>query len=678
MLSKNYLKSILKVSLYIFLLLLLFMIFEMVSIQSKYINKTLISFEINNIRNPPMKRIARKIDIFYGKILLFASNNQKKHFEIDKQYHDNLPNEKIINSIYDNFTKSNGKNKNNLNEWHRSHGNHSSNRFSDLKQINVSNINKLSLAWKFQFDKIEGDIQANPIYAKGKIYTPSSGRSVVAINAENGKKIWEYFTEGRPARRGLIYNESLNNQNKRIFFCDNKKLIALNANTGKVLINFGNKGIVRLKKYCQITPIIIKEKLIIATFEPALEVYDLNSGNLLWKYYLKENETGQSRHGGKRYDFSGGNPWGGISADLERGIVFITTGNAGSYLVGVNRPGKNKFSNSIVAIDIINKKKLWDFQEVEHDIWNLDIPAPPILTSIKKNTKKIDVVVAVTKLGNTIILDRLSGKPIFKFNKYKAPLSTIPGEKTATYQPKLDIPEPFAKQFFSMDDVTNISEESKNYVKEKIKKMDFGFFKPNRLNKKNVQFNFNGGAQWMGASVDNNFGIMYVTANNIPFETSIHRLKNKFQYYNYVSRSKILLDQDGYPGSKPPWGTLTSLNLNTGKIIWQIPFGEYSDLKKKGIPITGTKNMGGATGTAGNIIFATGTMDKKLRAFNSKNGKELWSYKLPFIGSGPPTTYLLNGDQYILVASTGSTTLKSTYPEKVSFGNWLYCFKLKK
>ena len=229
-----------------------------------------------------------------------------------------------------------------------------------------------------------------------------------------------------------------------------------------------------------------------------------------------------------------------------------------------------------------------------------------------------------------------------------------------------------------MNDVTNISEESKNYVKEKIKKMDFGFFKPNSLNKKNVQFNFNGGAQWMGASVDNNSGIMYVTANNIPFETSIHRLKNKFQYYNYVSRSKILLDQDGYPGSKPPWGTLTSLNLNTGKIIWQIPFGEYSDLKKKGIPITGTKNMGGATGTAGNIIFATGTMDKKLRAFNSKNGEELWSYKLPFIGSGPPTTYLLNGDQYILVASTGSTTLKLTYPEKVSFGNWLYCFKLKK
>ena len=104
--------------------------------------------------------------------------------------------------------------------------------------------------------------------------------------------------------------------------------------------------------------------------------------DLNWKYYLKEKI--HSRHGGKRYDYSGGNPWGGISADLDREIVFLTTGNPGVYLQGINRPGKNKYANSVIAIDIKNKKKLWDFQEIEHDIWNRDIPAPPILTRINK------------------------------------------------------------------------------------------------------------------------------------------------------------------------------------------------------------------------------------------------------------------------------------------------------
>ena len=125
------------------------------------------------------------------------------------------------------------------------------------------------------------------------------------------------------------------------------------------------------------------------------------------------------RSGGKRYDHSGGNPWGGFSLDKQRGIAFITTGNAGRYFNGVNRPGKNNYANSIIAIDL-KREKLWDFQEVRHDIWNLDIPAPPILGSITIGGKKVDVVIAVTKLGNTIVLDRISGKPIFDFHFKKS------------------------------------------------------------------------------------------------------------------------------------------------------------------------------------------------------------------------------------------------------------------
>ena len=166
--------------------------------------------------------------------------------------------------------------------------------------------------------------------------------------------------------------------------------------------------------------------MIITTSEPALEVYDLNNGKLNLKFIVMKKQ--EKRNVGKKYDYSGGNPWGGFSLDKVRGIAYVTTGNAGRYFNGVNRPGKNEYANSIVAIDIKNKKKLWNFQEVRHDIWNLDIPAPPILGSITRNNKKVDIVIALTKLGNTIILDRLSGEPIYDFLLKKAPGSTIPEE----------------------------------------------------------------------------------------------------------------------------------------------------------------------------------------------------------------------------------------------------------
>ncbi len=657
----------------LFSIILLFLIIDMTSISTKYINKSTISFEINNIRNPQLKKLARLIDNVYSKFYFFLSSNQKNNFSIDIQNYEELPDEIFIKGIDDNSTVSNFLDKNNFKNWHRSHGNHSSNRFSDLSNINLDNIDSLDLAWKYQFDEINGDIQSNPIFADNKIIMPSTGNTIIAVNPSNGKKLWEFDTDSKPARRGLIYN---NDDKPLVFFCSMKSLYSINAKTGKPNLNFGNEGSVKIKKNCSVAPVIIKDKLIIATFEPALEIYNIKNGELDWKYYLKEKIN--SRHGGKRYDYSGGNPWGGISADIKREIVFLTTGNPGVYLQGINRPGKNKYANSVIAIDINKKKKLWDFQEIEHDIWNRDIPAPPILTRIKKDNKNIDVVVAVTKLGNTIILDRLSGKPIFGFKKKKAPVSKIPGEKTATYQPNIEIPEPFAKQFFSKKDITNISNESSEYVSNKLKEMSYGFFVPSSLNKKTIIYNWMGGAEWMGASIDQNSGIMYVTANNIPYEVYLTKNKEKFLYYEYDSHFEVFKDQNGFPASKPPWGTLTALNLNNGKIIWQVPFGEFSDLSKKNINITGTPNFGGATGTAGNLIFATGTIDKKVRAFDSNNGKEVWNYDLPFVGSNPPTVYSYKNEQYILITSTGSVSLKRQFPKKVEFGNWLYSFKLKK
>ena len=244
-----------------------------------------------------------------------------------------------------------------------------------------------------------------------------------------------------------------------------------------------------------------------------------------------------------------------------------------------------------------------------------------------------------------------------------APISKIPGEKTCKYQPSLKLPEPFAKNIFKKEDVTNLSKSSEDYILSILENSNYGFFQTHELNKYTIEYNMQGGAQWTGASVNPYNNVMYVTANNIAWKVGVQTYNKKLRFKYTDKKAEPLRDLEGYPGTKPPWGTLTAINLNTGKIIWQVPLGYYESLKSKGI-ITGTENYGGATATAGGLVFATGTLDKLIRAFNSENGKELWSYKLPYIGSAPPTSYEANGEQYIIVPASGGISLKFLYPKR--------------
>ena len=664
---------IFKPLIYLIVFISIFSLYELIDIDTKYINKPNISIDVNNVRNPQIKKIVRFIDnnfsYYYFK---FSKTKQKEFFDQRQEEYINLPDVVKIKAPTKNFTVSNSLNFNNNENWTRSHGNQSSNKFSNLKQINLKNIDNLRLSWEFSF-KEKGVIPGNPLSYNGKIFLSSTNKSIIALNVSDGKKIWEYKTEGMAAPRGLILNKEKDKQ--YLYFCDQLNLISLDANNGNENQRFGKNGKIKLKKKCHVTPTIINDQIIIATFEPGVEVYDIKNGDLKWKLYLKKKEKKFFRYGGKRYDYSGGNVWGGISADMERGIVYISTGNAGRFYAGVNRPGKNNYSNSVVAVDINKRKILWDFQEVEHDIWNYDIASPPILTSIKKENKKIDVVVVPTKFGNTLVLDRLSGKNMFDYDLVKVPLSKIPGEKNSFYQKKMDLPESFSKKYFKKEHISNLFPETEEYIKQVTDNATFGFFIPSSLDKKNIIYK--GGAQWMGASVNNDNGIMYVTSNNIPAFIWLEKGEDEKAYYSYESHFKVIKDQYGYPGSKPPWGSISAINLNNGKLIWTKPFGEYEELTKKNIPITGTINYGGATGTKGNLIFATGTLDKKIRAFNSKTGDEVWNYKMKYTGSSPPTIFEYEGKQYVLVVATGSNSINDQFPDNHEFGNKIYAFSLK-
>ena len=672
----NAIRSIIVLLLTAIILLTLLVLFDLANYDSSYVNRNSLTFSINNLNSKKAKKLFRYYNNFYHKVGLKIFKEHREYWKVEEtSLRADLPEIKIISKKKENFLpgKTIEEVEKNFSNWPRSHGGFSSMRFSSLDLINRNNIGKLKLAWIFNSKDGRKGIQANPVVYDGLVYIPTPGNHIVCLDGTNGEEIWRYKVERgyHAAKRGLLIWKDKKNDILRLYFTNDDQLISLNAKTGKLIKSFGKNGIVKIGS-SPIPPVVIDNQLVIVTFRPSIEVYDIESGKLYWKYYLREID--KKVFGAK--DFGGGNPWGGISADTQNGIVYLTTGNPKPSFVGVSRPGKNLFANSVVAFDVRRKKKLWHFQETCHDIWNLDIPSTPILTTINKYDKRIDVVVVVTKLGNTLVLDRYTGEPIFDYEMKLAPASKLPGEKTCKYQPSLKLPEPFARNIFKKDDVTNLSDAARDYVLSIIKNSNYGFFEPHELNKDTIQYNNFGGAQWTGASVDPYKNVMFVTAHNIPWKVGV-QIYNKKSRFKYTDKKvEPLRDLEGYPGTKPPWGTLTAINLNTGKIIWQIPLGYYESLRSKGI-ITGTENFGGATGTAGGLVFAAGTLDKLIRAFDSETGKELWSYKLPYIGSAPPTSYEVDGEQYIVIPATGGIILKQNYGDLVELGDAVVAFKIQ-
>jgi len=656
------------------------LLYDLAYYDPSYINRNPITFSVNNLNSRKVYKLFKRAEKIYYYTAYKISKKHKKFWKPeDPSIREKLPKILKIYGKKDNFLPATNMEEieKNFSNWERSHGGFYSLRFSSLKKINQNNVSKLKLAWIYNSKDGKKGIQANPIAYDGLIYVPTPGNHIVCLDGATGKEIWKYKVKRgfHAAKRGLLIWKDKKNNILKLFFSNDDQLISLNAKTGKLITSFGKNGIIDIGS-SPITPTIIDNQLVLGTTRPAVEVYDIQSGKLKWKYYLRkiEKEVFNSR------DFRSGNPWGGISSDNKNGIVYLTTGNALPYLVGVTRPGKNLYADSIIAFDVRNKKMLWHFQETCHDIWNFDIAAPPILTTINKYGTRIDVVIALTKLGNTIILDRFSGEPIYDYEMKLAPASKFPGEKTCKYQPSFKLPEPFSKNVFTKDDVTNRSKEDRDHVMSIVDKSNYGFFPTYELNKNTIVYNLSGGAQWMGGSVDPYKNILYVTTNEIPTILKVfasHDINKNFEYKVSVGKPSMLEDLNGYPGSKSPWGTVTALNLNTGKIIWKVPFGYYKELKLKNEPDTGTENFGGATATAGGLVFATGTLDKLIRAFNSENGKELWSYKLPYIGSAPPTSYKANGEQYIIVPATGGISLKFLYPKLVEQGDAFVAFKIQ-
>jgi glucose dehydrogenase len=643
----------------LFVSIFLFLLADMTSIDKNYLNRSFVHIDVKNLNSSKSFRLVQSLRNYYFYYYeLLSPKSFNKRWSIESLT-DRLkyPEKKIIYKKNKNFS-------NNLyssdqyassSSWYRSHGNNFSTRFSNLDQITPSNVSNLKLAWQYK-SKISmnsnQEIQANSIFDEGVIYTADTENNVVALDAQNGKKIWGYkVNKGIAARRGLILWKSANDGVPRLFFTNNRdKLFSIDSTNGKPIKSFGKNGHIKIG-LTPLPPIIYKDDVFVVTTDSVIKSYNIYTGKINWKY--KVNKTKNSF---LFNNFKKGSPWGGFSLDEKRGVFYFTTGNPEPWYVGVTREGDNLYANSLVAFDLNKKKIIWHFQEIPHDVWNMDWAAPPILTMIKRNGKNIDVVVGVTKLGNTFVLDRDTGEPLFDIPMERAPTSNIPGERTSPYQTNITTPEPVCRNRFKLDYLTEDAKKSPEFI-EILKNAEYGFPTPPQIGKKNIQIA--ACVRWAGASVDSKNNILYVSVDQNP--DIIVVTEDKKNKMSYSHRWELFVDQNGTSAIKPPWGAIVALNLNTGKILWKIPFGENEELKKKGYKNTGTMNRAGLTATSGNIIFASGTWDNKIRAFDSNTGQELWSEKLPAPGSSPPTVYRSKGKDYVLISAyeNGGNTISA-------------------
>ncbi|WP_018614172.1 pyrroloquinoline quinone-dependent dehydrogenase [Segetibacter koreensis] len=583
--------------------------------------------------------------------------------------------------------------------WNDYAGDNTKSRYSTLSQVNKQNVSQLKVAWTYRSgdysDDLKTTIECNPVAVNGVVYASTPTLKLVALQAATGKEIWRFdplppevlqklrteekidITPGTGywVNRGVKYWES--GKNKRIYYSAGIYLFALNAQTGKPISNFGNNGKIDLRQglnrdikgmhYNSTTPgVVYKNNLIMGSTvgegpEPAapgfVRAFDIETGKLNWVFHTipQSGEFGNDTWGNDSWKKAGGvNAWSGISLDEKRGIAFIATGSPTWDFYGQDRPGNNLFGNCVVALDANTGKRMWHFQTVHHDIWDKDVPCPPNLVTVKHNGKKIDAVAQVSKTGYVYLFNRETGKPLFEIEEKAVPASNIPGEHTSATQPVPIKPKAFARTGLTVNDMTNLNPEAHTFAIDVFKKSKSGpQFTPISNVPTLIMPGLLGGANWSGASFDPETNLLYVNSNDLPsYIGLIHNESGKPYPYKNTGYNRFW-DPQGYPAITPPWGSLTAINLNTGDFAWQVTLGEFDELTKKGIPPTGSPNLGGSIVTAGGLVFIASTKDEKFRAFDKQTGKILWETKLPAGGYSSPSTYLVDGKQYIIIAAGG-------------------------
>jgi glucose dehydrogenase len=598
-------------------------------------------------------------------------------------------------------------------------------KYSTLDQINSDNVRTLQRAWTFHTGDKTGFFESTPLVVGDVLYV-SAQNGVFALDPVTGAQRWKFETVGA-TRRGLAYWPGDTAISPRLLVASGTRLLAIDTRTGKLALEFGGGGFVEMGASMQSPPVIYKDIIIGPQTRPVIRAWNARTGAELWTFNLiaQPGDPNHKTWENDAWKTSGGtNTWGFLSADIERGIVYIPVSIAGSDYVGVERPGDNLYGTSLVAVDIATGQRKWHQQLVHHDIWDFDLGAAPTLFDAVKDGKTIAAVAQITKMGMLFMFDRVTGEPLFGIEERPVPQSSVPGEKSSPTQPFTVKPPPLARISLTKSELpTSITPELTTYCAalwEKYKLQDTVAYTPWRLDQDVIMFpGAIGGGNWQGVAYNKMLGLIITNVMNAGQWGHLEEVKpgegrgrggpggrggrgpstssgqagrgdvgglpagpagsgraaqaaddnapSARSPYRKVTPEggRFWEPEHRYPCNEPPWGELIAVSANTGDIVWRVPLGIFEELEKKGIK-TGTASLGGAMTTAGNLVFIGATIDGYFRAFNARNGKELWAVKLDAPAHSIPSTYMgKDGKQYVVVTAGGGGFLRSPLSDEV-------------
>ena len=545
--------------------------------------------------------------------------------------------------------------------------------------------------------------EATPIVVNGVMYLPAGSR-VLALEADTGKLVWEYkIPMGSTTARGVAFWPGEGTTPPRIIFTAGKRLMAINAITGEAAAGFGQDGSVDIQVPWGGVPLIYKNVAVLGAFLDEISqggdsgnsrAFDVRTGAKLWEFHSVPlpGEPGHETWLDDGWKDRGGvNVWGWyMTLDEKTGTLFMPFGSPAGNYWGGDRPGNNLYGNSVVAVDAVTGKIKWHFQTVHHDLWDSDLPPAPVLVDIKQNGKTIPALAAIGKQAWMFILNRETGKPIFGVEERPVPAGDAPGEWYSPTQPFPLKPPPLARISFKKEDIVTAEDTTPEHSKAcmEIYEKAGGFYNAGPFTpflfhaegappRSTIIFPGNGGPNWGGMATDPKSGYVFVQTHDAALSGWIEKKRPGGNYGSgngspqpydrgsingpgpYNGFAAPIRDASGRtlgnaPCQKPPWGRLWAVNANTGEIAWVKTLGI-----NEGLP-PGKQNVGGS-GSAGPIVTASGlvfigaTTDRRFRAFDSKTGKEVWTFKLDQNVNANPLTYQgKNGKQYVAAIATDS------------------------
>ena len=587
-------------------------------------------------------------------------------------------------------------------------------KYSALTDINRDNVARLAPLWEWatgdsvQRDKgvRPGNFQATPLAIDDTLYLSTSYNRVVALDATTGRLLWEYdpraYDAGQvPNGTGFVHRGVAtwtNGRERRIFMNSRWRLIALNASTGKPIRSFGDTGVVDLiaqlgksvnkLHYTETSPPVVWHDLVIVGNGVAdtlvypedppgdVQAFDVRTGRRVWSWSpipRSAADPAAATWENEAWRTTGHtNVWAPFSVDDARGLVYLPVSTPSNDWYGGARKGANLYGESVVCLDARTGTLKWHFQTVHHGLWDYDLPAAPVLATVRVNGTSRDIVAVPAKTGFLFVFDRVTGTPIWPIVERAVAKSDVAGERAAPTQPFPTKPAPFAKQGFDSGDVMDFTPEIRAKALEALAPFTTGpMFTPPSMNGTVVMPGAIGGSGWGGGAFDPTTGRIYIKVTNAPAVYRIVPLartpgSRDAEYTAELPNIGVALRDPAdttrrlprLPINKPPYGTLVAIDLNTGDQAWNVPLGDtpgvrnHPALRGLNLPPLGVSGAPGPIATAGGLLFVTGG-GSVLYAIDSRDGRTLWSASLGQNAYSVPVTYRTRSGRQVVVIAVG-------------------------